>query len=174
VQQDESAPSDSSLAATHTTRFISPLFTGVSRLVGLLPRWQLSSTDAGRPSRRRGDVVNQPDSDPGVVARARTDGEGSEPGRPPSVPRKRKREVARRVRKALPEPTPATWIMVAPGRYIRGEEPVPKTVAPTPPAEVGEAGEGSPPGSHDLAPEVLDEAPSHDQAGHGALEREGE
>ena len=74
-------------------------------------------------------------------------------GCPPSVPTKRKREVTRRVRKALPEPTPATWIMVAPGRYIRGEEPVPKTVAPSPPLEVGEAGEGSPPGSHDLAPE---------------------
>ena len=171
MQQDESAPSGSSSACPHTIRLASTLVTRVRRLVGLLPRWQPWSTDAGRPSRRRGDVVNQPDSDPGVVAGVRTDGEGSEPGRPPSVPRKRKREVTRRVRKALPEPTPATWIMVAPGRYIRGEEPAPETVIPSPPVE---AGEGSLLGSHDLAPQILDEAPSHDQAGHGAPEGEGE
>ena len=172
VQQDESASSGSATAATRTTRFISPFVTGMSRLVRLLPRWQLTPKRDQGPVHRRGDVANQPDPDPGIVTGAKTSGGRSKPGRPPSVPMKRKREVTRRVRKPLPEPTPATWVMVAPGRYIRGEEPVPKTVVPSLPAEVGEAGDGSPTGSHVLAPEILDSAPSHDRAGHGAPEGE--
>lgn len=140
MQQDDPAPPRPAPAWIHPTLSSAPLVTRVRHLVGLLPRWQLTPKRDQCPVRRHGHGVDPPDPDPAVVAGRRTGGEPSVPGRPPLIPTKRKREVTRRVRKALPEPTPANWIMVAPGRYIRGEEPAPEMVASSSPVEEGAAG----------------------------------
>ncbi len=179
IQRDESAPSCQPPAFCDPSLFPSPvrssllalLVARARRLVRLLPRVQTSPSVNRTPGDHRGQVANPTEDVPVVGAGSRTDGDGSNPSDPPSVPTRRKRDPTRRAKRPLPEPTPATWIMVAPNRYIRAEDSAAVPVASVPPVE---GDQGTPTSSRDLPLEVHDEARSNDETGVGLADGEGE
>ena len=83
--------------------------------------------------------------------------ESNDSDRSPDQPRETPQRKRRR-RKTLVEPLPATWVMVAPGRYVRVEDPAPDPVASSEPTVEVEVEDDSTADDIDPAGETVMEA----------------
>ena len=136
------------------------------------------SPDHLRPARPVGGLDDPEASEDGPASAGRPEGESGQG--PASGPAKARRGKARgkKARQPVPGPTEATWVQVAPGKFVRVEASetsgqagphapvgVPVEVPTTPrPPENGEAqpseSANGPPGGNDLAAEPLEDAGS--------------